>query len=43
MCKDMKSQNDDMSDDLHPHGSRELVSNSLAANNHNDRFLRGLN
>jgi len=26
MCADMKSQRDDMSDDLHPHGSRELVS-----------------
>jgi len=33
MCADMKAQRDDMSDDLHPHGSRELVSDDLAANN----------
>lgn len=33
MCADMKSQRDDMSDDLHPHGSRELVKDELAANN----------
>merc|ERR1712226_876382 len=25
MCADMKAQQDDMSGDLHPHGSRELV------------------
>jgi len=36
MCADMLSQRDDMSDDLYPHGSRELVSDELAANNHQD-------
>jgi len=35
MCYDMKMQRDDMSDDLHAHGSRELVSHEIAANNHN--------
>jgi len=34
MCADMLSQRDDMSDDLYPHGSRPLVSDNLAANNH---------
>lgn len=34
MCRDMSAQRDDMSVDLHPHGSRELVDHSLAANNH---------
>jgi hypothetical protein len=29
----MKMQHDDMSDDLHVHGSRELVQDDLAANN----------
>jgi hypothetical protein len=33
MCADMKQQADDMSDDLHAHGARELVSKPLAANN----------
>mmetsp|Transcript_26790 Transcript_26790/g.43090 ORF Transcript_26790/g.43090 Transcript_26790/m.43090 type:complete len:390 (-) Transcript_26790:26-1195(-) len=33
MCADMKAQRDDMSEDLHPHGSRELVSDDNAANN----------
>jgi len=33
MCADMKSQSDDMSSDLHPHGSRMLVADNLAANN----------
>jgi len=33
MCADMKAQADDMSGDLHPHGSRELVADHLAANN----------
>lgn len=33
MCADMKTQRDDMSDDLYPHGSRELVIASLTANN----------
>jgi hypothetical protein len=30
---DMKLQRDDMSEDLHAHGSRELVLDSLAPNN----------
>merc|ERR1711988_1335972 len=34
MCADMKAQADDMSDDLHAHGARELVDHSLAADNH---------
>jgi len=34
MCADMLAQRDDMSTDCHPHGSRELVDDSLAANNH---------
>jgi hypothetical protein len=33
LCYDMKMQRDDMSDDLHAHGSRVLVSDELAANN----------
>merc|ERR1719313_5366 len=33
MCADMKMQVDDMSGDLHPHGSRELVDPKLVANN----------
>merc|ERR1719230_1636348 len=33
MCKDMKAQRDDMSDDLHAHGARELVLNNLTADN----------
>ena len=39
MCYDMLNQRDDMSDDVHPHGSRELVADDLAANNH-QRKLR---
>jgi len=34
MCADMKTQRDDLSGDLHAHGSRELVGSHLAANNH---------
>jgi hypothetical protein len=34
MCADMKQQADDMSEDLHAHGSRELVADELAADNH---------
>mmetsp|Transcript_115911 Transcript_115911/g.328485 ORF Transcript_115911/g.328485 Transcript_115911/m.328485 type:complete len:364 (-) Transcript_115911:203-1294(-) len=34
MCADMKAQRDDMSGDLHPHGSRETVADFLAADNH---------
>merc|ERR1712224_157316 len=33
MCVDMKQQPDDMSDDLHAHGARELVATALTANN----------
>ena len=33
MCADMKAQADDMSDDLHAHGAREIVSKAFAANN----------
>merc|ERR1712124_227953 len=33
MCADMKQQRDDMSDDLHAHGARELVATALVANN----------
>jgi len=33
MCADMKAQRDDMSEDIHPHGARKLVNDSLAANN----------
>mmetsp|Transcript_15743 Transcript_15743/g.15131 ORF Transcript_15743/g.15131 Transcript_15743/m.15131 type:complete len:380 (-) Transcript_15743:458-1597(-) len=40
MCQDMKLQRDDMSDDLYPHGSREVVADHLAANNQ-VRKLRG--
>jgi len=40
MCADMKAQRDDMTDDLYPHGSRELVADHLAANNQ-QRNLRG--
>jgi len=34
MCRDMKAQRDDMAKDLYPHGSRELVDDDLAADNH---------
>merc|ERR1712050_499719 len=34
MCADMKLQRDDMSGDLVAPGSRMVVSNNLAANNH---------
>lgn len=34
MCADMKAQRDDMTDDLHPHGSRDLVAHENAHNNH---------
>lgn len=33
MCADMKTQRDDMSDDLHAHGAREVVLPEFAANN----------
>jgi len=34
MCADMKAQRDDMSGDLHAHGSRELVVDAFSADNH---------
>jgi hypothetical protein len=43
MCADMSAQRDDMSDDLHAHGSRELVADFIAANNHQRRALRAAN
>jgi len=36
MCADMKQMRDDMSSDLHPHGARELVLDTLSANNLED-------
>jgi len=36
MCADMKAQNDDMSGDIHPHGSRVLVWQNLTADNQHD-------
>jgi len=33
MCADMKMQHDDMTDDLHAHGARELVADEHAADN----------
>jgi len=36
LCYDMMLQRDDMKDDLYPHGSRELVMDSLVANNAED-------
>jgi hypothetical protein len=33
MCADMKQQRDDMSEDLHAHGAREVVDPKFAANN----------
>ena len=36
MCEQMKAQLDDMTGDLHPHGAREVVANSMTANNGRD-------
>jgi hypothetical protein len=36
MCKDMLEQGDDMSNDIYPHGAREVVSDALSANNRDD-------
>jgi len=33
MCADMKSQRDDMSDDLYAHGAREVTADDITANN----------
>merc|ERR1719277_2912305 len=38
MCADMKTQRDDMSGDLYPHGARELVDDAFAADNHEPRM-----
>jgi len=38
MCADMKAQHDDMSGDIHPHGSRVLVWQNLTADNHQRRM-----
>jgi hypothetical protein len=43
MCADMKSQRDDMSEDLYAHGAREVVMSDYVANNQQDRNLRGNN
>jgi hypothetical protein len=40
LCMDMKAQADDMEEDLHPHGSRELVADEHAADNHQRSLLR---
>ena len=40
MCEQMKAQLDDMTSDLHPHGAREVVVNSMTANNGRDRRLQ---
>ena len=37
MCEDMKANLDDMSDDLYPHGAREVVAHHLTANNQQRR------
>ena len=37
----MKAQRDDMSDDLHPHGSREVVAAKYTANNMRAGSLSG--
>ena len=39
MCEDMKAQRDDMSGDIVPKGSRKLVADQFAANNHHRRKL----
>jgi len=41
MCADMAAQRDDMAEDYYPHGSREVVSDELAANNQVNRHLVG--
>ena len=40
MCADMKSQKDDMSSDMHPHGAREHTTNDMTADNFEYRYLR---
>jgi hypothetical protein len=36
LCADMRSQRDDMAGDITPHGSRAMVVDELAADNHGD-------
>jgi hypothetical protein len=36
MCQDMLNNRDDMSMDIYPHGSREVVAHALTANNQVD-------
>ena len=41
LCYDMKMERDDMSGDLHPHGSRVLVDDAYVGDNHvNHKNLR---
>jgi len=40
LCADMKMQRDDMTMDLHAHGARIVVTDNLAADNHENRWLR---
>jgi len=40
LCYDMLQQRDDMSGDVYPHGSRETVSDELAAMNYQNRWLK---
>jgi Delta carbonic anhydrase len=42
MCMEMLAQADDMKDDVHPHGSRELVDDEHAADNHESLLRRHL-
>ena len=41
MCADMKAQRDDMSDDLHPHGAREVVAAQYTADSMRSGILSG--
>lgn len=43
LCYDMKNQRDDMTYDLHAHGSRILVKDSLVANNQQRKLENGEN
>lgn len=42
LCADMADQEDDMSDDYYPHGSRKLVNDTFAANNQQRLRVRKL-
>eukprot|EP01083_Nonionella_stella_P049215 131246_1 len=41
MCKQMYAQADNLKDDLYAHGSRPLVKDELAADNHQQRKRKG--